>query len=196
MYAADYLTLLLLNTGAGLWVVGSFFCWGLGRQDYRHWAPPFAVSGLVSLLGGLYMIFVWPMRGPGAFANIAFGELSVAYGATMLGVALAVGRQWRLGPIALFALVVGVMTALIGVFIVHPHLWLTASPIMSGVAFMLSGLVGILALPSVLVPRLWPIRWTASLVAFVAGALWLLMSAMAFFYHLGTAHAGKVTYIF
>jgi hypothetical protein len=60
----DCVTLLLINMVSALVALAFFLWWGLGREDTRHWAPAFGISGLVAtgagfLLTGLGGVCAW-----------------------------------------------------------------------------------------------------------------------------------------
>ena len=53
---------MLLNMTAGFVVLAFFLLMGL-QGDRKRWVAPFAMVGLVAFLGGLQMIFTWPLPG-------------------------------------------------------------------------------------------------------------------------------------
>jgi len=77
----DYLTLMLVNMAAGLAVLALFVLKYIDG-DRKKLAPGLLVSGFVALVTGLHMIFAWPIIGS---YNIPFGEMSVLFGALLLG---------------------------------------------------------------------------------------------------------------
>ena len=72
-----------------------------GGTVHRHaWAAAFAALGFIlTLLGGV-MTLTWPLSGPTAFDNIAFGEPSLALGVILLAGSYLLGadRFWRDAP--------------------------------------------------------------------------------------------------
>jgi uncharacterized membrane protein len=60
----DYVTLMLINMVSALVVLALFLWWGLGREDARHWAPAFGISGLVATVCGFVRTFTWPISQP------------------------------------------------------------------------------------------------------------------------------------
>ena len=80
----DFVTLLLVNMSAGLFILALFILRGMTAGDQRPWAAGFAASGVIALVGGLVMAFTWPL--PGSY-NAAFGELSALFGMTYLAAA-------------------------------------------------------------------------------------------------------------
>lgn len=90
-----YNTLMAVSAGLGLVLIvtmGSRLARGRGVN--RHaWAAAFAVLGaLLTFLGGV-MTVTWPLSGPTAFDNIAFGEPSLALGVLLLAGATLLWRD-------------------------------------------------------------------------------------------------------
>ena len=72
-----------------------------GGTVHRHaWATAFGALGFVLTALGLHMTLTWPLSGPTAFDNIAFGEPSLALGVILLAGAFLLGsdRFWRQAP--------------------------------------------------------------------------------------------------
>ena len=72
-----------------------------GETVHRHaWAVTFGALGFVLTALGLHMTLTWPLSGPTAFDNIAFGEPSLALGVILLAGSLLIGfdRFWRESP--------------------------------------------------------------------------------------------------
>ncbi len=173
----DYISLMLINMAAGLLVLAWFYVRGLGKDDLRPWAAPFAATGLVALIGGLHMTFTWPVIGP---YNSLFGEMSVLFGAVYLAAALALGMGWSLRPVSVYAFVAGLAAVLLGVRIIHLNL--TAMPVLSGVGFILTGAAGLL-LGFVVCVKSPPLRMFAAVVVLAAAAVWALTAGMAYWMH-------------
>lgn len=75
----------------------------LARDEtvHRHaWATAFAGLGFILTLLGAVMTLTWPLSGPTAFDNIAFGEPSLALGVILLAGSFLLGadRFWRDAP--------------------------------------------------------------------------------------------------
>jgi len=69
-----------------------------GRSVDRHaWAATYGGLGFILTLLGAHMTLTWPLTGPTAFDNIAFGEPSLALGVILLVGAALLGfdRFWR-----------------------------------------------------------------------------------------------------
>ena len=72
-----------------------------GEAVHRHaWAAAFAGLGFILTVLGAHMTLTWPLSGPTAFDNIAFGEPSLALGVILLvgSVLLGADRFWRESP--------------------------------------------------------------------------------------------------
>ncbi len=135
------LTLMLINMVAGFVLLILYIVRGLGSSEQRRWVPGFAMTGLVALLTGLYVIWRWPL--PGSY-NIAFGEMTVLFGVIYLGAALAMALGGDLLSVAVYATLAGLAAIVVGVRIIS--LGMTLRPIMSGVGFILAGASGPLLL--------------------------------------------------
>ena len=181
----DYITVMLVNMVAGLFILGLYFLWGVGRPDLRHWAPAFAIVALVALATGLHMTLTWPAPRLAQvnlqWANIAFGEMSLMLGALFLGAAVAVARGWSLIPVAAYAFFAGVAAIVIGLRMYH--LGLSASPLLSAAGFVLAGLGGVLACPAVAFRRR-PLRLAAAVLLIAAAVIWAVVGYGAYWAHL------------
>jgi len=176
----DYVALMLLNMTAGFVVLAFFLLAGL-NSERKRWATPFAMVGLVAFVGGIHMIFTWPLPGP--YSSI-FGETSVLLGVIYLGIALSLAKEWNPAPIAIYGILAGLAAVLLGVRIMD--LKLTAQPQMSGVGFILSGLGGILAALAFCAPGSKALRAAGALALILAATIWALTSYMAFWMHMGS----------
>ncbi|MCJ7729521.1 MAG: DUF981 domain-containing protein, partial [Sedimentisphaerales bacterium] len=96
----DYVTIMLINMAAGLFLLGCFVWWDLDTQDKCSWAPAFGICGLVAAVCGFVMTFTWPLPKP---YSMAYGEMSVLLGVLLLGTALATAKRWGLMPLAGYA---------------------------------------------------------------------------------------------
>jgi uncharacterized membrane protein len=71
-----------------------------GSSIHRYaWAAAYGALGFILTLLGAVMTLTWPLTGPTAFDNIAFGEPSLAFGVILIVGALLLGvdRFWREG---------------------------------------------------------------------------------------------------
>ena len=94
-----YNTIMAVSAGLGLVLIVAL---GLrlarGRMIDRHgWAAVFMVLGALLALTGAVMTLTWPLSGPTAFDNIAFGEPSLAMGVLLIAGSVLLGgdRFWR-----------------------------------------------------------------------------------------------------
>lgn len=175
----DYVTLMLINMVGAYAVIGTFVGWGIVREEKKHWAPAFAVPGLVALVTGLVMTFTWPLPQP---YNVAFGEMTVMLGVLMLGAAWAIASGWRLMPLAIYAFFAGAAAVLSGVRIID--LGLTSKPVLSGVGFILSGLAGVSSPLFLRMTASKAARLLATIVCYAAAAIWAFTGYMAYWSHL------------
>jgi putative membrane protein len=144
---------------------------GLQAPDSKKWIPAFALSGFVAMVTGLYMTFTWPMPGVN---NIAFGELSVMIGVLLLGAAWCIGKSWSFFPLSVYAVFASIAAVVIGIQFIH--LQIDQNPDYTGVAFILVGLGGVLALPTTFFysrnPKLSRVfQWAAIILLIVGGAI-------------------------
>ena len=175
----DYLTLMLINVAAGLVILALYIVRGLELEKTAHWAPAFAVTGLVASVGGFMLTFTWPLPPP---YNIPYGELSVLFGVLFLGTAWAVAKGWSLLPLTIYAFFAGLASIVIGLRFIH--LSLSNSPVLTGIGFILTGLGGIFAGAAVWLKKQKSIRCFGAAVMLAAAGIWLLTGIMAYWLHL------------
>jgi putative membrane protein len=119
-----------------------------------------------------------------AFANICFGEPSVLFGAILLAAALSVARRWPMHGVALLGLVGGLVLIVIGVRIYNAGL--TQAPAVTCAGFILTGLLGILALPTVASPTK-VLRTFTAVLTLLAAVIWGGMGLFAYWAHVAGA---------
>ena len=176
----DYLTLMLINMSAGMFLLGCFVWRDLDSpEDAGRWVPAFAICGLVAAIGGFAITFTWPLPKP---YSSAFGEMSVLLGVLFLGLALALAKKWELLPLAIYAVFAGAAATLLGVRIIN--LGLTAKPDLSGVGFILCGVCGIFSPLVVWQSDKKGLRIIGSLVLFAASAIWAWTGYLAYWTHM------------
>jgi putative membrane protein len=179
----DYLTLMLINMSAGLFLLGCFVWRDLDTpEDVGHWVPAFAISGLVATIGGFAITFTWPLIGQLHIYNAPFGEMSVLLGVLFLGLALALSKRWGLLPLAIYAFFAGLAAAVLGIRIIEQKL--TAAPLLSGIGFILCGACGIFSPLAVWQKHKKELRILGTLVLFAASAIWALTGYLAYWIHL------------
>ncbi len=164
----DYLTLVLINLVAGLFIVAAYLFKGMDQEDQRPWATAFLGVGLISFITGLHISFTWPL--PGAY-NIAFGDTTTLFGVAFLIASLALWKGWSLTPASIFAFFAGISSFIFGLRIFN--LQLTQSPLVSMLGFVLAGLAGILSLPFMLwLKNNKTARTIGMLLLLVAAGIW------------------------
>jgi putative membrane protein len=176
----DYITLLLLNMVAGYFLLSVYVYRGLDDPLHPRWTPGFAMVGLIALVFGAHMTATWPVIGP---YNSAYGEMSVLFGVVFLGAALAISRGWSLTSVTIFAFFAGGAAVLLGARIID--LQMTQMPLMSGVGFILSGLGGVFAAPTLVCLRgshSW--RLLGALAMLGAAAIWAITAGFAYWGHM------------
>jgi putative membrane protein len=178
----DYLTLMLINMAAGLFLLGCFVWRDLyTSEDIGRWVPAFAICGLVASICGFAMTLTWPLPGLLHIYNSAFGEMSVLFGVLLLGLALALSKRWGLLPLAIYAIFAGAAAALLGVRIIEQKL--TAMPMLSGIGFILSGACGIFSPVAVWQREKKELRIIGAIVLFAASAIWAWTGYLAYWLH-------------
>lgn len=91
------------------------------------------------------MVLNWPVRGS---FNIAYGETTVLFGILFVTTALARSFGWDLLTISIYGFFAGIAAIVIGVRILN--LGLTRNSLLSGLGFILTGLGGVFASPTLL----------------------------------------------
>ena len=175
----DYITLMLINKVAGLFILAYYVYQGLDDTYQKRWIPGFGMTGGIALATGLHMIWTWPVIGS---FNIAFGETSVLFGILFIGAAVALAQGWDLLTIAIYAFFAGIAAVVVGLRIIN--LGLTRQPLLSGIGFILTGLGGVFAAPTLYLKtnRTW--RLIGAAVLIVAALIWALTGYRAYWEHL------------
>lgn len=176
----DYLTLMLINMVAGLILLAYYVYAGLDDMHQKRWIPGFGVAGAIALTTGLHMVLTWPIRGS---FNIAFGETSVLFGILFVGTSIAISQGWELITLAIYSFFAGLVAILVGVRILN--LGLTNQPLVSSIGFILTGIAGVCALPTLLFfreNRTW--RLIGVLVLVAAALIWAVIGYLAYWNHL------------
>ena len=182
----DYIPLLLVNMIAGLVLLAAFFWKGLGGVNERAWAPGFAAVGLVATAVGLHMTLAWPIpKLPEMnlmFANVAFGEMSVLFGAAFLAAAVALAMNVGLLAVTAYGAVAGAAAILVGIRIGTLHL--TATPVLTPIGFILTAAGGMLGLAVVLAPKVRAVRAASALLLLAGAGIWVYITILAYWGHL------------
>jgi len=175
----NYITLMLINMVAGLFILASFVYQDLAEIYPKRWIPGFGMTGAIALATGLHMIWTWPV--PGSF-NIAYGEMSVLFGTLFLGASLALAFGWDLITVAIYGFFAGLAAVVVGIRIIN--LDLTQRPLLSGIGFILTGISGICAAPALYWRTNRTIRVVGAIVLVSAALIWALTGYMAYWGHL------------
>ncbi|TVQ09743.1 MAG: DUF981 domain-containing protein [Leptolyngbya sp. DLM2.Bin27] len=176
----NYITLMLINLAAGLVLLADFVYRGLDGGNLKRWVPGFGLVGAIALVTGLHMTLTWPV--PGSF-NISFGETTVLFGALYVATAIAMAQGWDLLSLAIYACFAGLTSVLIGLRIIS--LGQTQQPLVAGLGFILTGLGGVFAAPTLAYlrgSRGW--RTLGALVLLLAALVWAIIGYRAFWGHL------------
>jgi len=175
----NYITLMLINMVAGLFLLAYYVYQGFENRTQRHWIPGFGMTGAIALVTGLHMMFTWPVRGS---YNIAYGELSVLFGIIFIGASVSLAQGWDLLSVAIYAFFAGVAAIVVGLRIIN--LGLTNQPVISGIGFILTGLGGICAAPALYLKANRTFRLVGVVVLVVAALIWAVTGIQAYWGHL------------
>jgi putative membrane protein len=174
----DYLTVMILNLVAGL-VILAWFVFRYLDKDQQKVAPGLLVSGFISTVTGLHMIFTWPLPGSN---NIPMGEMSLLFGVLLLALGIAVLRNWDLLTLTVYAVFAGFAAVIIGLRYIN--LGMSKSPLLSGMGYIVAGVGGMLTFPVYLLRRHKGVRVILALVLLLAAAIWALTAYGAYWSHL------------
>ena len=186
----DYITVLLVNTIVGL-LAGAMFLWkGLDGPNHKPWAAVFAMAGGVLLVMGIHMAATWPIQDfklPDKvmhlrYANSAFGEMSILFGALLLGLALSLAKGWDLRPVSVYAFFTGVTAVVLGVC-----MWwlsLTKMPPVTGAGYILAGLGAMVASVALWRPANKALRRVGAVLLALAALVWLMTVIPAYWAHM------------
>ena len=117
------------------------------------------------------MVWTWPLPGP---YNSVFGEMTVLLGGLMLGAGISLAAGWSLLPVAVPAFVAGGAAVVTGVWIIK--LGLTGNALLSGIAFIVTGLGGVCAFLPLALPKNWLLRYAGAGLMVVAAIMWATTS--------------------
>jgi putative membrane protein len=174
----DYLTLMLINLAAGLFIMAVFVFWFL-NGDRKKVVPGLLVTGFVALVTGLYEIFTWPIV---SSYNIPFGEMSVFFGVLFLATGIAILRDWDFLTLGIYAVFAGAASVVLGIRIYV--LKMTSEPLVSMGGFVLTGLLAMVALPAYLLRKSVVVRVVGALGLVGASAIWAFLGYLAYWAHL------------
>ncbi|MBE9156775.1 DUF981 domain-containing protein [Nodosilinea sp. LEGE 06152] len=176
----DYISLMLINMVAGLVLLADFVYRGLDGANLKRWIPGFGLVGAIALVTGLHMVLTWPI--PGSF-NISFGETTLLFGGLYVAAAIAIAQGWDLLSLTVYAFFAGLTAIVVGARIIN--LGQTQQPLVAGLGFILTGLGGVLAAPTLVYLRTnktW--RTVGAVVLLVAALIWAFVGFRAYWGHL------------
>jgi putative membrane protein len=176
----DYVGLLLINMMIGYVLLAAYVYRGLDDPLNKRWVPGFAMVGVIAFVFGGHMVMTWPIIGQ---YNDAFGEMSVLLGIIFLGAAFAIGKGWSLTMVAVYAFFAGLAAMDLGACIISMKM--TLVPNLSGAGFILSGLGGVMAAPTLL----WfrnnrPFRTLAAMILLAAALIWAVTVYPEYWMHM------------
>jgi putative membrane protein len=174
----DYLTVMLINLVAGLLLLALHLV-AFIQASPKKLAPGFLLTGFIGTATGLHMTLSWPL--PGGH-NIAFGEMSLLFGALFFFAGLALLRDWDLLALGIYAVLAGLAAVVVGARILN--LGLTRAPLVSFLGYLFTGAGGILILPAWLLRKSVAIRVVVALVLVAGAAIWALTGYASYWGHL------------
>ncbi|MGJ5675760.1 MAG: DUF981 family protein [Nostochopsis sp.] len=176
----NYITLMLINMVAGLFLLAGYVYFGLDHAYQKRWIPGFGMTGAIALVTGLHMTFTWPVRG---VFNIAYGEMTVLFGILFLSASLALALGWDLLTVTIYGFFAGLAAIVIGVRIINLNL--TRNPLLSGIGFILTGLGGVCAAPTLYLQtnRKW--RLFGAILLVTAALIFAFVGYITYWNHLG-----------
>ncbi|TBR58469.1 hypothetical protein B4U84_21395 [Westiellopsis prolifica IICB1] len=176
----NYITLMLINMVAGLFLLAGYVYFGLDHAYQKRWIPGFGMTGAIALVTGLHMTFTWPVRG---VFNIAYGEMTVLFGILFLSTSLALALGWDLLTVTIYGFFAGLAAIVIGVRIIDLNL--TRNPLLSGIGFILTGLAGVCAAPTLYLKtnRKW--RLFGAILLVIAALIFAFVGYITYWNHLG-----------
>jgi putative membrane protein len=174
----DYLTLMLVNLVAGLLLLAVHLVFFM-EQDSKRLAPGFLLTGSLGAATGLHMTLKWPLPGP---HNIAFGEMSLLFGALFFFAGLALLREWDLLGLGIYAVLAGLAAVVVGARILNKSL--TQEPVLTFLGYLFTGVGGILTLPAYLLHKSLAFRIVVALVLLVGAAIWAFTGYGSYWVHL------------
>jgi putative membrane protein len=174
----DYLTIMLLNLVAGLFLL-ALFVFKYFEKDRKVMAPGFLITGFIGTITGFHMIFTWPL--PGSH-NIAFGEMGLLFGVLFLAAGIAVLKDWDLLTITIYAVFAGAAAIVIGLALLNYNM--TKSPLLAAAGYIGAGAGAILTLPVYFLKQSKVLRVIVALILLAAAAVWALTAFASYWDHL------------
>ena len=174
----DFLPLMLVTLVAGMLLFSIFFFFFL-EDGKKKMAPGFLLVGALELITGLDIILTWPL--PSSY-NIAFGEPATLFGAIFFFLGLALLFDWDLLTLGVIGILGGIMAIIVGVRLAVLHM--TSEPVVAMLGFVLTGIVGIAALPGYALRRSTVIRFLVALASLGSAIIWAITAYASYWAHL------------
>jgi putative membrane protein len=174
----DFVAVMLVNLAISL-VLLAYLVLTLGTKHQKKGFPGLFITGFISVVTGLYMIFTWPL--PSSY-NIDFGGPAVLLGALVFGLGLAVMKDWDLISFAIFSDLAGISAIVLGAGLIVRGA--TDAPMLSGSGYILTGLAGLLALPLYFGRRSKTLRIIVALILLAAALIWAFVGYGAYWKHM------------
>jgi len=174
----DYLTLLMINLVAGLFLLAVHFVF-FAENESRKLAPGFLATGFISTVAGLHLTLTWQL--PGA-NNIPIGEMSVFFGVLFLVAGLSMVFDWDLLGVTIVAGFAGLAAVVLGLR--YLSLGMSQHPVLSGLGYIIAGAGAILTIPGYFFRSSRIVRYVAAGVLAVAAAIWAVTGYGAYWSHL------------
>jgi putative membrane protein len=174
----DYLSLLLVDIGAGLAGLAHYLYRAPAEGHRRGWAAGFFVAGLLGILLSLPMELTWPL--PSSF-NIAYGDAALYLSMAFIGAAITLTFEWEPLVPALYGLFGAIYGIILGIRLWTLHMG--ADPALAGIGYIVTGLGGIFTVPALVYrnQRMW--AYIAAVLLAIAALIWLVTG-----YEAGWAH--------
>ncbi|WP_455382745.1 DUF981 family protein [Salinispira pacifica] len=174
----DFLALMLINLVAGLLLFAVYFFWFL-EEGQKKMAAGFLAVGFIQTVTGLDVIFRWPL--PSSY-NVGFGEPAVMFGVLFFVLGLALLLEWDLLSLGIVAVLFGAVAVVVGIRMLS--LGMTKEPILTFFGYLLSGIVGLAALPGYYLREYPIVRALVALAALGAAVLWAITGYASYWGHL------------
>ncbi|MGC8488916.1 MAG: DUF981 family protein [Clostridia bacterium] len=164
----DYLGVMLVNLGAGLALLAHYLYVKPPKESRRSWAAGFFAVGLLGLLTSLPMTLTWPL--PGGF-NVAYGEPGLFFSILFIAAAVTLTFEWEPLIPAIYGFFGAIYAVVIGIRIYDLHLG--SNPTAALMGFLLTGVGGMLVLPTLQWHENKTLTIITSIILGLAAILWL-----------------------
>lgn len=175
----DYLAVMLLNLGAGLALLAHYLYVNPAKENRRSWAAGFFAVGFLGLVTSLPMLIMWPL--PSSF-NVAYAGPMLFLSMVFLAAGLTLMLEWEPLIPAIYGLFGGIYAIIVGFRLLD--LKLGAAPGVAFAGFVLTGLGGILVVPSIYWHKNRGLVVVTAIVLGVAALIWLFTGYDAVWAHM------------